>query len=338
MKKREKILAGIVLGFVGLFVLGFMIKGFFVKPLKALDSEIATLRGKIENINKERRDYFTAEESLIKVAQRTYATELNQASARSGEMITKQIALAGLNEGDFTRLPVGPRRFRGGSEIGWSIQGKGSLDKIINLIFLLENLPQVHRIETVTLTAYEKPGEIKVRFLYLTLVVDPAPDFEPVELKPQFTLESPERYAYNTILQRDILRPYIKAAPEAPKRGGQPAPSTAPAGPEALKVVSLSEWEGQPEVHIRDLNLNETLRFRPGDKLKDDSEIVAVDYRALPSPRNPLLLSHSRVILKSGPDLYAVERGQSLAEKRKLTTTDWPIASTNISTNLPAAN
>ncbi|MGZ8939988.1 MAG: hypothetical protein ACXW32_12315 [Limisphaerales bacterium] len=324
MKKREKILAGVVLGFVALFVLGFGVKGFFVKPLKDIDKQVMLLRERIAKINNERREYFTAEDALKKTTQRTFATDLNQASARSGEMITKQIAAAGLNEADFTRLPVGPRRFKGGSEIGWSIQGKGTLDKIVNLIFVLQNSPQVHRIETVTLSAYDKPGEIKVRFLFLTLVVDPAPDVEPIELKPKFTLESPERFAYNTILERDILRPYIKATPP-PVNSSQPsAPSTAPAGPEALKVVSLSEWEGQPEVHILDAAQNKTQRYRPGDKLKDNSEVVAVDYRALPSPRNPLLLSHSRVILKIGEEFWAVERGQNLAEKRKLEPKEWP--------------
>lgn len=323
MKKREKILAGIVVGFIAVLVLGFGIKGFFVKPLKDIDKQVALIREKINKINGERRDYFDAEDGLKKVAQRTFSSELNQASARSGEMITKQIAHAGLNEADFTRLPVGPRRFKGGSEIGWSIQGKGSLEKIINLIFLLQNSPHVHRIETVTLTSHDKPGEIKVRFLYLTIVLDPAPEFDPIELKPKYTLESPERFAYNAILERDILRPYIKAPPPAPRKGNT-APSTSPAGSDALKVVSLSEWEGQPEIHIRDINKNETLRYRPGDKLKDDSEIVAVDYRPLPLPRNPLLLSHSRVILKVGEEFWAVERGQSLAEKRKLQPEEWP--------------
>lgn len=325
MKKREKILAGIVLGFVAIFVLGFGVKGFFLKPLTDIDKQTAVIREQLAKINKDRRAYFDAEDALRKVAQRTFATDINQASARSGEMITKQIALAGLNDSDFTRLPVGPRRFKGGSEIGWSIQGKGTLDKVINLVFLLQNSPQVHRIESVTLSAYDKPGEIKVRFLYLTLVIDPAPDFDPIELKPRFTLESPERFAYNTILERDILRPYIKAEPEKRQPGKPTEPSTAPAGPEALKVVSLSEWEGQPEVHIRDLNRNETSRYRPGDKLKDNSEVVAVDYRPLPSPRNPLLTSHSRVILKIGEDFWAVERGQTLADKRKLAAADWPV-------------
>lgn len=329
MKKREKILAGIVLGFVALFVLGFGAKRIFVRPVQEVDKQIALLREKLAKINNERREYFAAEDALKKVAQRTFATELNQASARSGEMITKQIALAGLSESDFTRLPVGPRKLRGGSEIGWSIQGKGSLEKIVNLIFLLQSSPQVHRIESVTLTSHEKPGEIKVRFLYLTLVVEPAPEFDPIELKPKLTLESPERFAYNTIMARDILRPYIKAIPAATKPGKASEPSSAPAGPEALKVVSLSEWEGQPEVHIRDVTQNKTTRYRAGDKLKENAgvvaEVVAVDYRAMPSPRNPLLLSHSRVILKIGEEFWAVERGQSLAEKRKLEQGEWPI-------------
>lgn len=323
MKKREKILAGIVLGFVGIFVLGFGVKGFFLKPLTKIDKETSLIREKIAKINAERREYFDAEDSLKRVAQRTFGTELNQASARSGEMITRQITVAGLSEADFTRLPVGPRKLKGASEIGWSVQGKGTLDKVINLLFLMQTSPHLHRIESVTLTSYEKPGEIKVRFLFLTLVVEPAPEFDPIELKPKFNLESPERIAYNTILDRDILRPYIKATPPAPAPG-KAAPSSAPAGPAALQVVSLSQWDGQPEVHIRDLNENKTVRYRPGDKLKDNSEIVAVDYRPMPSPRNPLLVSHSRVILRIGDEFWAVERGQSLAEKRKLETGQWP--------------
>lgn len=325
MKRSEKLLAGLVGGLVGVFALGFGLKGFFAKPLAEIDKQTAALREKLAKINQERRDYFSAEDGLKLVAQRSFATDLNQASARSGEMITKQIALAGLNEADFTRLPVGPRRLRGASEIGWSIQGKGDLNRIVNLLFLLENAPHIHRLESVTLTSYEKPGEIKVRFLFLTLVLEPAPDFEPKELAPKFALDSPERLGFNSILERDLLRPYIKLPP--PPIPGQPgaSPSSAPPGPESFKVVSLSEWEGHPEVHIRDLTSNKTTRYKPGEALKDNIEVVAVDYRPLPMPTKAGLLSHSRVILKIGEDFWAVERGQTLAEKRKLDASQWPV-------------
>src|SRR3954464_128297 len=108
MKKREKILAGGILGVIALFALGFGLKSFFVKPLREIDKQTGLLRDKINKINQERREYFDAEDALKKISQRTFATDLNQASARSGEMVTKQIALAGLNDTDFTRLPVGP--------------------------------------------------------------------------------------------------------------------------------------------------------------------------------------------------------------------------------------
>lgn len=324
MKPREKILAGVVVGIIALLLLFAGLRSAVTKPVDALKKQTAALREKLRKAEQERREYFDAEDALKSITQRTFALDLNQASARSGEMITKQLALAGLSESDFTRLPVGPRRLRGASEMGWSVQGKGDLRRVLNLLFLLENSPQAHRVEGVTLSAHDKPGEIKVRFLYLTLVVEPAPDVAMVELKPKADLESPARLAYDTILERDILRPYVKA-PVPP-----PAPSTAPGvpapgGPESMRVVSLSEWDGHPEVHIRDLSRNSTRRFKPGDKLEDHSEIVAVDYRALPLPRNPILTSHSRVILKVGGEFFAVERGQTLAEKRKLDETLWPL-------------
>src|SRR5689334_13793010 len=147
MKKQEKILVAIVAGMVALFASVFGIKGFFLGPIRKVDQQTAALRDKLEKINTERREYFTAEDSLKAITGKTFGIDLNQASARSGEMITKQIACAGLSESDFSRVPVGPRKIKGASEIGWSIQGKGDLQKIVNLMFLLQKSPQIHRLE-----------------------------------------------------------------------------------------------------------------------------------------------------------------------------------------------
>ena len=326
MKKREKILAGIVGGILGIFILGFLIKGFFLKPLNEVDKQTGFLREKLAKAHNERTEYFNAEDALKKIARRTFSDDLNQASARAGEMLMRQIALAGLNESDFTRLPVGPRRLRGASEIGWSITGKGDLNRIINLLFLVESSPCLHRVESVSLSSYDKPGEIRVRFLFLTLVLDPAPVTDPVELKPEFGLDSPERLAYNTILQRNFLLPYVPAPPPAPEpKKSNDKPTPAPSGPESWRVVSLSEWEGVPEVHLRDPGSEKTRSYKPGDSIKEFGQIVAVDYRPMPFPKNPQLLSHSRVILKIGDQFWAVERGQTLAEKHKLEDEQWPI-------------
>src|SRR5262245_35451572 len=168
-------------------------------------------------------------------------------------MLTRQILQSGLQEADFTRLPVGPRKLRGASEIGWSVQGDGPLADVLDLLFLLQESPYEHRIENLTLATGEGPGLVKIRFRFLTLVLDPTPEVERKELVPKFTLESPERHLYNGIMSRDILRPYIKRLPPPPPPGTPPAgvPSSArpgaPPGPESLRVVSLSEWMGQQE-------------------------------------------------------------------------------------------
>lgn len=47
--------------------------------------------------------------------------------------------------------------------------------------------------------------------------------------------------------------------------------------------------------------------------------VVLIDYRPLPVPGREYLLSYSRVILKIGNEYWAVERGQTLANKYQLT-------------------
>jgi len=173
----------------------------------------------------------------------------------------------------------------------------------------------------------DNAGYVRVRFRYLTLVMDPAPIVDPIDLRPKYTLESPERLIYNTIVTRDILRPYVKrqavprpGAPASP--GTSPTPAT-PAGPESFRIVSLSEWMGEPEIHVRDLTNQRTLRYRPGDNLAGGT-VVMVDYRRMPMPGTIGLESYSRVIVKIGSDFWAIEHGKTLAEKYKLQQNDWP--------------
>ena len=56
---------GVVLGFVALFVLGFGIKGFFVKPLNDIDKQTALIREKINKINNERQEHIITIEDPI---------------------------------------------------------------------------------------------------------------------------------------------------------------------------------------------------------------------------------------------------------------------------------
>lgn len=343
LNPREKLLAVVIGGFVLLVAGGLGIRLFFISPLKKIDKEIDALKTRQTKINNDRREYFKNEDYIKSLARKSFGLQVDQASAKSGEMLTAQLAAAGLNDADFTRLPVGPKKLRGASEIGWNVTGKGSLQQMVNLLYLLEHSPYLHKIENLIISTDDKPGKVRARFHYLTLVIDTVTDVKLDDLKWTNNLAGPDRKMLNIIAQRDILRPYIKRPPPPPPPpGANPAthpaaPTTAPKGPgpENFKLVSLSEWNGQPEVHIRDVAGKKTISYKPGDTL-DGGTIVAIDYRPLPFPKNPDLLSESRVILKIGDEYWAIERGQTLAEKRRLDKDQWPIAS--ISTAQPGGN
>jgi len=325
MNQREKVLVAAVGGIIGLFVLIFGIRSVIVAPLRDVDKQTAAVQEKIAKIQADRRNYFAAEDRLKLIAARTFSNAVEQASAVSGEILTRQILSAGLQEADFTRLPLGPRRLRGASEIGWNIQGAGALSNVVNLLFILDNSPWLHRTENLVVSTGDTPGSVRVRLRYLTLVIDPEPEVTRTNLQPALTLESIERHLLNSIVSRDILRPYIKQPPPPPEPG-QPAPPpgkrNAPPGLENFRIVSLSEWEGQPEIHVRDLTAQKTTRYRPGDELAGGT-IVMVDYRPLPG--KSFLQSYSRLILKIDKEYWAVERGRTLAEKRKLTEAELPV-------------
>ncbi len=53
-------------------------------------------------------------------------------------------------------------------------------------------------------------------------------------------------------------------------------------------------------------------------------KVVMVDYRPLPMPGREIIQSESRVILRFGEEYWAIERGRTLADKRKLTPADLP--------------
>ncbi len=324
MNHREKIMAASVGGLAALFAVILGGRMLFLTPLRDIDKRTMATREGIAKIQDERRAFFAAEDRLKAIARQTFAETTEQASAISGELLTRQILAAGLEESDFTRLPFGPRKLRGASEIGWNIQGEGPLTNVVNLLFTLDASSWLHRTENLTLTTGDTPGTVRVNLRYLTLIMDPA--FQVTHLNPTnaATLASQARRRLDNLVARDLLRPYIKplpvvAAPAAPtstKPGGPPGPSN-------YRIVSLSEWEGQPEIHVRDLAAQKTARFKAGDKLAGGS-VVMVDYRAMPEPGNSFLQSYSRIILKIDQEYWAIESGKTFADKHKLTDSELP--------------
>ncbi|MCK5556756.1 MAG: hypothetical protein KAJ01_00145, partial [Candidatus Hydrogenedentes bacterium] len=128
------------------------------------------------------------------------------------------------------------------------------------------------------------------------------------------------------------FRPYLaKPAPDPPrvaKQNKAQHPTTRPSTDWGrFKVVDLSQWEDEKDIRIENTQNKAQPRFRlynVGDSLAGGT-IVMVDYRIMPKPSQPELLSYSRLILKIGEDYYAVELGQTLAEKHRLRSKELPV-------------
>ena len=323
MNAREKAMAAGIGGLIAIFGLGLGVRALVFKPVKEMDKRISVIRGKIAKAQDERRQFFTAEDKLKGLNQRAFADSNDEASSHSGAMLTREIVKNGLKESEFTRLPAGPRKLRGASEIGWSVRGQGPLAKVVDLLYSLEESPYLHQLEGLSVSNGDGPGVAQVSFRFLTLVMDPAPAVTRTQLVAKVDLQGPPRKALETIVSRDILRPYIKRQTPPPAKGAPPAAPPSPSGPDNFRIVSLSEWNGQPEVHVRDAANQRTLRYTPGQEL-GGGVIATVDYRPRPMPGREFLQSFSRVILKVGNDFYAVEKGETLADKRKLAASDLP--------------
>jgi hypothetical protein len=317
MNSREKTLGAVVGGIFLLFAGGMVVQQAFIAPMKDRAAKIVSKREALKKLMDEKDAYLKAREYLKDTAPRIFARDPDAATAAVGKLLTEQILALGLPETQFTRQPSVAKKLRGGVayEIGWNVQGEGPMNKMIDLLFVLEKTPQIHRVENLALSAGDQPGRLKARFRFLTLVIDSPPEGGRADLTPKFALDSPERRFYDCIAQRDLLRPYAQKSP------AQSSSSTDRPG--MLKVVSLAQWGGFAEATVRDTDRDSYSTYKVGDTF-EGAVVSMIDYRTLPVPNKPGLLSSSRVILKIGGDYWAVEQGQTLADKYQLTAAQLP--------------
>jgi len=87
-------------------------------------------------------------------------------------------------------------------------------------------------------------------------------------------------------------------------------------------VTDLSEWGSKQDVGVAGPT-GQTKLYHPGDELAG-GEIIMVDVRAMPMPGKPKIDSPSRVIIKTGKEYWAVELGQQLSQKRRLSGDELP--------------
>lgn len=330
---REKILGIAVLSCVGIFIIFMLVQGAILKPAQELKRQKAQLVLKLNKMKKEQEQYKIAEKEVTAAGKMIINGNSDQVNGEMGEFLNEVIQKVELNPRAFTRSPVGPNRVgKGGAkEIGWTVQGEGSLEKIIDLLYLLENSQAFHKLDGIKFTPVNQPGWVKVAFRYLTIVLDPVPDAVKKSGVTNIVvadLTTPERQLYQGIVARDIFRPYVKRPPEVKPQEPSPANQEQATNnqptfkPEIWKVVSLSEWAGKVEIHLMNTENNSVHLYTPGDKIEGWT-LLGVDYRRMPIP-NSILYSDSRVILQNAEGYWAVEPGSTLAQLHQMKVEDLP--------------
>jgi hypothetical protein len=330
MNRREKILAASA-GIVAVFFVTYLaINRVFLMPAAQRFNRANELMEQIDRARAEKAKEPSYKARLKELAGRAFGTDPLRVSERVRARLTDLLAKSGLDTEHLTLKPVVGARAPGiYREVGWLIQVRGRVSRVVDFLYLVTREPHLHRIDNLIITPVRGEDEVELQAKYGTLVLEPkvVQNLETDTVETEITraaLAEPERKQYDVIASRAFFRPYVPA----PKKESRPPPqsepprekpSSPPPPPPAgqYRVVSLSSLGGSPEVVVRETRSGALARYKPGEEW-GGGRIALVDYRPLPKRENPEILSTSRVVLRIGSEYYAVELGACLEEKYRL--------------------
>jgi len=325
MRRREKIIAIAAGAVVVLFVLHTATKKFLLEPAGELDLKAMELTGKIDALERETSSRASYASRIAKFLAATYGEDELDVSERLKNRLTGLVERSGLSREHLTLTPVTGRGWGVYREIGWSVRARGSLEEAVDFVYLLRAEPRLHRVESLGLSVVSGGRDIDVRVKYVTLALNrgklrisagPSPATQPTA-----GLDDPARALYSVITDRNLFRPRARRVVARPVGTKPPpiveAPTPPPPAGGSYRLVGLPNWAGQPEIIVRDTGSGAVKTYTPGDTL-GDWKIVMVDYRPMPTPAKPELISVSRAIFRIAREYWAVELGHNLAQKHRM--------------------
>ena len=337
MNKREKILAAVTAGIICVIILYTVVNGLFLSPAEALNKDIRKTQKSINELKLTKKAMESNEEHLKKLAAQTFGKDDDEVRATTFGYLMAALDRSGLTS-EGKGVNAGNTKSSGDlREIAWHVVKGGKMEHILNLLYMLEEDPVKHRIENLSISPRERDGPFRVEFDYvaLSLAAKKGPQFtttRPTDTKLAVNMKSDRRKLYNVIPERDIFRRYIKyvAPPKPPvvvtakpPRKDTPKPPPGP-GPK-YRICGLPMFRGAPEIWVvNEIDKTGAVhKYKEGEKLMG-WEIVMVDYRQLPDPDKPQLLSPARVIVRIDSDYWAIEGNQYITAKRILKGADLP--------------
>lgn len=343
MNPREKILAIATAGMLAVAVGFLVVHKLLIAPARARDAEAVELRAGNADLRRDLRRMEPSKAKFARLRDRTFDDNPHQVSLLVTSRLNELVKRAGMGEQDVkvtpsTRIGGRAKEF---SEVGCTVSSvRGtSLERITNLLFLLDRDPYLHRVSNVEVTPRDDMRSFDFSLRYTTPVFDrPRPvAVEPRKAPTTQMAEGPSlthsgRTAYDVIHRRNLFRPYLPPRPvprevvQRPpeRRGPERQPPPPPTSPfDRLVVTGLPSRGDVAEVHLTTPGRDVEKVYKVGDKLPV-GQVAMVDYRVLPHPEDPKRLSASRLILRIGKDYWRVELGQRIEQRRALRPSELP--------------
>jgi Tfp pilus assembly protein PilO len=332
MNSRERILAAAV----GALLVGVLVylgvNKLVLQRATEMDARADELEQSLKRLKAENAKENAYRARLKELATETFGADELRASEEVRSHLAELLHQSGLGMDTLSLQPVAGRRVAGMyREIGWIVRSHGKLEQVVNFAFLLQTDPYLHRMENLILSPIARSGDVDIQVKYATLVLENAEAKKLMAERPPegfvtLAVDSPQRRPYDVITARDLFRPYIprRGTPgETRSDSGRTAQATDNSPEGRLRVVGLPSWGNQQEVCVRNTSTGEVHTYKLGDEFGGGS-IVMIDYRMMPLPDKPEILSGSRVILQVGSDFWAVDLGCSLAQKHRLGASELP--------------
>jgi hypothetical protein len=334
MKTPEKRLVMIVAGLAGVLVLWFVIDSTILGPAARYRAQGKALRGQIDDCRRSIGMEGGYRGALEDYKARTFGPDGEKASEEIRQWMTGWLTQTRLDGRRYQVLPASGPGHRGMFTVaGRGLSVSGPLAKVVDLVYLLAADGHVGRIDSLRVGPADnwKTPDVAVALTYLSpILVDRSG--RPLAASPDAkepaagNTDSRERRGYDAIADRDLFRPFRRYVPPEEKPGrdrgqrrGAPIEPAAPA-PTVTGLPRMGRLG--PEVIITEASGQEKC-LKVGDPLAGGT-IVMVDYRPMPLPDSRQDISTSRVIVRIGQAYWAIERGQNLESKRRLSEAELP--------------
>ena len=330
--RDKKILVYLFCGLVGAFVLYFIVDSMLLSKARDANLQAKRLADEIVEKEIEKRAADNLAARLEKLSRKTFGGDQHKVGTDVQHRLVELLEQYGLG------IELTPVASRGGrknfKEVGYTVKATGRMQDLIHFVSALNAEPYLHKVDSIALTPKHKEGLVEMTLRFVTLKIEPAGkaalptrDFE-LKSDPA-AIRAASETAYAAITTRDLFRPYIQKPPPKPPepepRPKPPEPKPPPPPPPGppVRVVSLTTWAGNQEIHVRGMSSMTVTKYLIGDEL-GGGKVVMIDYRVMPISKDTPELSGSRVIILKGKDYYAVDLGKTTAEARKLTPSELP--------------